>query len=163
MTDAASPPPPPPGYDPIADERLSDPVTSLGAALAAWEDGRCVLRCPIGPAVLNRQGVVHGGSLATLLDTACGYAGIYCPYPGRRRRAVTLTLSLSFLNAVSDGVIVAEARVVRSGREIFFSEAEARLEGGDARVLATSTGVFKRLRGSERLFGEPRLSAAPQN
>ena len=34
------------------------------------------------PRHLNRAGVVHGGVLATLLDTVGGFAGTYCTVPG---------------------------------------------------------------------------------
>lgn len=165
MSDA---PQPPAGYDPKAEERVSAAVAALGAGVVSWSDGRCVLGCPIRPAMLNRAGVLHGGVLATLLDTASGYAGTYCPYPGRRRVAATLSLTVNFLDAAGEGWLVTEARIVRAGRSVFFAEAAVALSGEPARgdehalagdaalpLLARASAVFKLGKGSDTLFGTP--------
>ena len=60
--------------------------------------------------------------LATLIDTACGFAGCYCAEPGRVRRAVTLTMSTSFLGQAAAGdILTAKARRTGGGKNIFFT------------------------------------------
>lgn len=152
MTDA--PPPPPPDYDPIAEERLSGPLTLTGARLTSWSDGYARLDAEVKPEAINRQGFVHGGVHMILLDTVAGYAGTFCAYPGRYRRAVTLSLTTQFIGAVSGGALFAEARIVGGGRKIFF--AEASVQTADGALLATASGAFRYVRNGGAPEGDPR-------
>lgn len=147
-------PPPPPGFDPISEEQIAPMGAALGLTLTLWQEGRSRVEMPVAGVALNRQGVIHGGALATLLDTAAGYAGAYCPYPGRRRNALTLQFSVQYLAAVNDGVVTADAHVTGGGRSLFFAEATAR--DGSGRALAAATGVFKYRSGSGSLWGVAR-------
>lgn len=147
-------PEPPAGFDPISEEPLGPMVRALGFTLTGWSKGFARVEMPVSEMVINRQGVIHGGALATLLDTVAGYSGTFCPYPGRVRRAFTLSLTTQFIAAVGEGAVTAEARVTGGGRSVFFSEAEAR--AADGRLLASATGVFKYRGASGDLWGEPR-------
>ena len=60
----------------------------LGYRLALWEPDRAVIEYDVDAGHLNRSGVLHGGVLVTLLDTAAGYAGCHCAVPGRIRRTL---------------------------------------------------------------------------
>lgn len=151
---AGAPPPPPPGYDPITEETPGALVRHIGARLTHWSDGQAVLESEMGPEIVNRQGVAHGGALVTLLDTAAGYAGTWCPYPGRYRRAFTLSLTTNFLAAGRGGRMITEARVTGGGRAIYFAEADVRDENGQ--ILATAVGAFRYRTDSRDIFGVPR-------
>lgn len=87
---------------------------------------------------LNLQGLVHGGVLATLLDTAMGLAIRSALEPGRRH--VTIEMGVHYLRPAHPGRLRARGRVARIGREIAFADAEV-LDGQD-RVLARATGTF---------------------
>lgn len=87
---------------------------------------------------LNLQGLVHGGMLATLLDTAMGLAIRSALEPGRRH--VTIEMGVHYLRPAHPGRLRARGRVARIGREIAFADAEV-LDGQD-RVLARATGTF---------------------
>ena len=65
----------------------------IGYRLVLWEPDRAVVEYAMDPAHLNRSGLLHGGVIATLLDTASGYAGCYTLVPGRIRRTLTLSLT----------------------------------------------------------------------
>ena len=108
----------------------------------------------IGRAHLNRAGVVHGGVLATLLDTALGYAGCWCAVPGHYRSAVTLSLATSFTGQARSGLLRALGRKGPSGTRIFTCTGEV-LDPHGA-VLAMAQGVFRYRSGSERPEGVPR-------
>lgn len=151
------PPPPPEGYDPISDEPLSPMAEAFGMRLTVWEEDFAVVECRVGPAIINRQGLVHGGALMTLLDTAMGYCGVYCPYPGRRRNALTLSMTTQFLASTSDGLVRTEGRRVGGGRSIYYGEAVSFDESG--RRLATASAVFKLRSDSATLYGAPREGA----
>jgi uncharacterized protein (TIGR00369 family) len=78
-------------------ERPSGYQQAMGYRLAAWREGEAVLVMEIGPQHLNRARVVHGGVLASLIDTACGFAGTFAPVPGEQPKVSTLTLTTSFV------------------------------------------------------------------
>jgi len=87
---------------------------------------------------LNLQGLVHGGVLATLLDTAMGLAIRSALEPGRRH--VTIEMGVHYLRPAHPGRLRARGRVARIGREIAFADAEV-VDAQD-RVLARATGTF---------------------
>lgn len=60
--------------------------------------------------------VLHGGSIASLVDTAAAFAVITLLEP--EQRATTSDLTIHYLRPVSSGSIAAEARVLRSGRRL---------------------------------------------
>lgn len=115
----------------------------MGYLLVAWERDHAVVDYEIRPDHLNRTGRLHGGVLASLLDTACGYAGVFCDEPGARRATVTLTLSVNFVAAVNAGRLSVAARRTGGGRSIFF--ADATVHDGEGRLIATASGSFKYL------------------
>ena len=51
----------------------------LGFKLVEWTAQSAVMELPIQPIHLNRSNTLHGGILATLIDAACGYAGVWMP------------------------------------------------------------------------------------
>ena len=92
--------------------------------------------------------------LATLIDTACGYSGIYCAEPGRVRRAVTLSLHSQFLGAAELGArLTATGRRTGGGRRTFFSHTEVHDQEG--RLIGLGNCVHQYRRGSEDPKGVP--------
>jgi len=96
----------------------------IGYRIVEWSEGLAIVDLAIGPQHLNRSEVLHGGVLTTLIDTVCGYAGCYCPVPGRVRRAVTLSLTTNFTGQVGSGVLKAIGRKQTGGRRIFYCSGE---------------------------------------
>ncbi|APX26177.1 hypothetical protein Ga0080559_TMP201 (plasmid) [Salipiger profundus] len=122
-------------------DSLTNPLLNdLGITLSQWEEGQAEFRLMLCPRHLNRHGQLQGGVIATLLDVACGYAGIE---PGSRASAVTITLNISYVAGVSEGEIIARGAVSGGGRRIYFSGGE--LRAPDGRLLATAQGSFKRV------------------
>ena len=128
----------------------------IGYRLVAWEADRAVVALTIAPAHLNRTGLLHGGIIATLLDTASGYSGTYCAVPGHVRTTLTLSLTTNFVASVREGAVRAEGRRTGGGRSIFFTWAELRDDHGQ--LLATASGAFKYLPGGGDPQGRPRAA-----
>jgi uncharacterized protein (TIGR00369 family) len=78
-------------------------------------------------------GIIHGGAIASALDTVV-LGAILSMFEERPHRAATIDLHVHFIESVSGEDVIAEARLRRLGKSITFAEAEARTEGG--RVLA---------------------------
>ncbi len=145
-----------PASDNIARESAESSAfqTLIGYRLVLWERDRAALEYDVAPAHLNRAGLLHGGVIATLLDTVSGFAGCWCPVPGRVRRALTLSLTVNYLGPVRSGRVRAEGRRTGGGRTIFFTAAEVLDDAG--RVAAMATGTFRYLPGSGDEAGVPR-------
>jgi uncharacterized protein (TIGR00369 family) len=113
----------------------------LGIRLASLRRGHCMFEFDVEPRHLNRQGSLQGGVTATLLDAACGYAGLQ-DAQGAVGNAVTVTLTISYLSKVDKGRLRAIGSVSREGRSLYFASAELRTETGA--LVATAQGAFKR-------------------
>jgi acyl-coenzyme A thioesterase PaaI-like protein len=92
--------------------------------------------------------VVQGGLIATLLDVACGYAGLYSADPERPVHGLTLSLTCNFLDRGLGDIIVAKGFVERKGGSIYFARGEAWMDS--TLLVATAQGTFKYTNGHER-------------
>lgn len=120
---------------------------AMGYRLIDWAEGRALVEYETSPSHTNRTARLHGGVIATLLDTAAGYAGVFTGDPVHRQGAVTLSLTVSFVSAVTGGRILVEGRRTGGGRKIFFAEAHARAEDGT--LIASAVGTFRHVPVSE--------------
>jgi len=126
----------------------------VGYRLGAWREDLAEILLEVEARHLNRSGVLHGGVLTTLIDTACGYAGCHCAVPGNVRRAFTLSLNSHFVGTAGAGArLTATGRKTGGGRQIFFSTAEVRDQDGT--LIGQGDGVFRYRNGSEDPEGQP--------
>ncbi len=123
----------------------------LGTRLVEWDRDRVVLELAVRPELLNLGGVVHGGVLSTLVDSACGFAGAWSPEPGHVRKSVTLSLTTNFTGQVTEGTLRAVGRKVAGGRRIYTGVAEVFNDAGE--LVATGQGTFRYRSGSESETG----------
>ncbi|TAN31801.1 PaaI family thioesterase [bacterium] len=109
----------------------------IGLELADWEPGRVrFLFRPPASVRSGEAGVVHGGALATALDTAACFAviaavGVDC---------ATVDLRTDFLRPAAAPELVVTGTLLRAGRR--FGWADASVTAPDGRVLATARGTF---------------------
>ena len=108
-----------------------------GVELVDASPGLVEIAFVAGPHHLNLQGLVHGGILATLADTAMGLAVRTVLQPGRRH--VTVQLGVEFLSPGRPGTIVAHGRSVKIGSQLGFAEADVTDPGGRLLARAHST------------------------
>lgn len=119
-------------------------LESMGVRITAWSEGRVELALRIKPEMLNRSGVVHGGTLCALLDAATGYSGLYSSDPATKLHAVTLSLTTNFLSNGIGNMLTAIGVVERRGKSIFFSHGQVWLDGD--LLVATGVATMKYLR-----------------
>ena len=125
----------------------------LGLEVVEWEDGFCRITMRVRPAFLNRSGVLHGGIVSTLLDTAVGYAATWCRKPGHVRWVVSVTLTTHFTGQVREGTLTTIGRKRGGGRKIVMVSAEVLDEAGN--LIGFGDGVVRYRRGSEDPDGIP--------
>jgi uncharacterized protein (TIGR00369 family) len=102
---------------------------------------RVVLR--LAPKHLNRNGSLHGGIIAMMLDASAGFAASMAT-GSALVPVVTVALNTQYLAPVMAGQVVATGTVKQAGRSICYADAELRDAAG--RLLATGNGVFKYMR-----------------
>lgn len=112
----------------------------LGIEVVEVRADYAALRLPFRRELLQPAGVVHGGVLASLLDSVVVPA-IGSGYDDRRAFS-TVDLTIQFLGAVTDQDLVAEGWVRQRGRSIAFFQAEVRTEP-EGRLVALGTTTFK--------------------
>lgn len=99
------------------------------------------------PEFCNPMGMLQGGFQAAMLDEAMAMAAIATVDFGRF--VPTLELKINFLRPAMPGVLIGEGTVVRSGRNIVFTE--GRLLSADDTLLATASATATwRPRGEDR-------------
>ncbi|MBI4414271.1 MAG: PaaI family thioesterase, partial [candidate division NC10 bacterium] len=85
------------------------------------------VRLALRPDLKNSFGIMHGGVIGALVDTAGALAllttGVDGPIP-------TVEYSLNFLAPVEGGAVTAEGRLLRRGRRIAVSEVTVTDEAG---------------------------------
>ena len=86
---------------------------------------------------LNPNGVVHGGVLFTLIDTAMGAALMSCLDEGDI--CATIQISMNYLKPVVSGVVECQVNVVNRGRR--FANLHGELYVGE-KLVGTADGNF---------------------
>ena len=125
-------------------ERLqaSGTAKQLGFEIAEVERGRVVLRMRVKQHHRQVHGVVHGGVLAALADTAGGLASYTA---ARGANVATIEMKINYLEPVARGTVVADARVVRIGRHISVVDCDIREDTGrlvGKALMSFFVGVF---------------------
>ena len=113
----------------------------LGIELESFAPGTAVVGVTIRDEHLQNNGVVHGGVIASLIDTATAFA-VLTVVP-RQERVTTVDLTISYLRPIVDGRVHTRARVLRAGRRVIAVTAEVSTE--DETLAATALSTYLRL------------------
>jgi uncharacterized protein (TIGR00369 family) len=110
---------------------------SMNFCLIHLEEGQTIFQGTPKPAFFNPLGTIHGGWIATLLDSALGCA-VHTKMPVGRAYT-TAELSVNMVRALSPKVerVRAIANVLHCGRQL--ATAEAKLVGPDGTLYAHAT------------------------
>ena len=113
----------------------------LGIELKGVAPGLSVLSMPIREDHKQNHGVVHGGAIASLIDTAMAISII--PLLAEKEGTTTVDLTIHYLRALTEGVATAVGRVTRQGRRVIVVTAE--VLDKDEKVVAIATSTYLRL------------------
>jgi uncharacterized protein (TIGR00369 family) len=109
----------------------------LGMEVVAASPGRVEIGLDVTEHHLNLQGLLHGGVIATLADTATGLA-VRSMVPAGRRH-VTVQLDVHYLSPGRPGRITAVGTTVRVGATIGYAEADVTDDRGRLLARASAT------------------------
>jgi len=116
----------------------------VGARLESVGEGEAVFRCTPDESTYNPGGIIHGGLLCMLLDSACGCA-VQSVLPAGVAIS-SIEIKVSFLSALraDGGEIEVMGNALRVGRQVAFAEAHARSGVGKLVGHATSSIALSR-------------------
>jgi len=95
---------------------------SLGIELDSIEHGSATLSLNVGKQHLQLAGVMHGGAIATLIDTAVAFAIVGASQLGAR--FTTIEMKVNYLRPIREGRVTATARLIRDGRRIVVADCD---------------------------------------
>ena len=125
-------------------ERMREAVPflqHLGIEVEAVGLGTATLLLPVREELRRNDGIIHGGAVASVIDSAFAFAII--PLLAENERTVTVDLTIHYLRPLSGGVAKAKARVVRAGRRVITVSAE--LFDENEKLAATALSTYLRI------------------
>ena len=116
-------------------------IGGLSIEVDEWSPVGVRLRLPFAAHLTNDGHALHGGVIASLVDTA-GAAAVWAGHDyDKGMRAATVSLTVNYTGSGRDSDLVADAVCVKRGKDLAFSE--IRVSDTDGRGIATATLVYR--------------------
>lgn len=109
----------------------------ISMKLTSIDMDHATLELPLSDYHLQLYGIVHGGVLATLIDTATFWA-VFMRQP-ENAGLVNVDLKLNYLQSVASGTLIAKGRCIRAGNSLSYAEASIKDENSVLIAHGTST------------------------
>jgi uncharacterized protein (TIGR00369 family) len=120
-------------------------MATIGASMTRVAAGEVDIALPFRADLGQQNGYVHAGVIATILDSACGYAG-YTLIP-TAANMLTVEFKINLLRPAVGNRFVARGRVVKPGKTLTVCTGEAVAIGPDGeKVVAVMTSTLMTLR-----------------
>jgi uncharacterized protein (TIGR00369 family) len=120
-------------------------MATLGVEVITVEPGRVALALAHDDRFTQQHGFLHAGAVASVLDTACGYAAYTVMPP--ESAVLTATYTINLLAPAAGRQFVLTGEVVRAGRTLVVCRGEAFADGSQrpfAVMQATMTALVNR-------------------
>jgi acyl-CoA thioesterase len=119
------------------DSRISQFTQHVGMALVEKLPGRSRWTLDLQPIHMNTHGVIHGGVLFTMADTAMGAALIGALQPDQI--CATINVKINYFKPVFGGTVVCVSEVVNQGKSVAHMDASLYV---DDVLVARANGDF---------------------
>jgi uncharacterized protein (TIGR00369 family) len=119
-------------------------MRTIGAELISSEPGKVLIACKRSESLTQQHGYVHAGVLATIADSACGYAALTLMPEGSE--VVSVEFKINMLRPCTADEIVATGTVIKAGKTLVVCEAIVTDGAGEtlfAKMTATMFTVDK--------------------
>ena len=118
---------------------------TLGASLVRVEPGEVLIALPFNAKLTQQHDFLHAGVVASVLDSACGYAALTLMEPGAG--VMSAEFKVNLLAPAAGNRFVAIGRVVRAGRTLTVCQGELRAVQDDGEVVvAVMQGTMMTMR-----------------
>lgn len=116
-------------------------MTTIGASVASVRRGEVVIVLPFSDKVLQQHGFIHAGAVATIADSACGYAAL--SVMPADAAVLTTEFKINLLSPAKGDRLRAVGRVVRAGRKLIVAMGEVFAdEAGQSKQVALITATM---------------------
>jgi len=117
----------------------------IGGELVRVDPGVVEIKLAYRPDLTQQDGYVHAGIIATIADSACGYAAYSLMPPESEVLAVEFKVNL--LRPAKGDAFLAHAEVIKPGRTLTVVRADvfATSGGNEWQLIATMQGTMMRL------------------
>jgi uncharacterized protein (TIGR00369 family) len=120
-------------------------LLAIGTRIEAWKPDHVTIALDVRSDHLNGSGVVHGGVLATLLDHAGAFCGLYAGAGKPQLRGMTVSLTCQFIAQTREGTLIATGTRTAGGRNVYFADTAVHSAGG---ILIAKGSSVHRYRGA---------------
>lgn len=118
----------------------------LGFRISAWSEGAITLTLPAAAPLLDGDGAIDRGVIASLLDAATGLACCHGSTPEAPKRIVTLALTTHYLRPARTAVLTVEGKVIEeTGKLVLGTGCVLTAEGT---IAATGSARMRRIGGA---------------
>jgi uncharacterized protein (TIGR00369 family) len=111
-------------------------MATLGISIERIAPGEVDLRLPYSPAACQQNGYMHAGAIASVADSANGYAAYSLAPAGTDVLAVEFKINL--LAPAQGSQFLARGRVLRAGRTLAVCQADVFATGGAESLLVAT-------------------------
>jgi uncharacterized protein (TIGR00369 family) len=117
-------------------------MSNFGAEITLAEAKHVSIRLPFRSELTQQNGYIHAGIVATIADSACGYAALTVLPEGKE--VLTVEYKINLLAPAEGSAIRADASVIRSGKTLSVCRADvfAEQDGSEVAIAAMTATIF---------------------
>ena len=112
----------------------------LGAEIIHIEKGKVSISCSKSENLTQQHGLFHAGVLASVADTACGYAALSTLPP--EADVVSVEFKINLMRPADADKIIATGTVLKTGRTLVFCEGTVTDESKETTFAKLSATIF---------------------
>ena len=133
----------------------------LNMRFTAVGDGTASFEMPVSSQHYNPNGVVHGGAITSIADSAMGFAVYSTLAPGEN--FTTAEIHVNFLKpaTVESGTLRSTGKVIHRGRQVAVAQADVTDSQGQLIATASSTNLVLPPRQKATATASPTIEATP--
>ena len=121
-------------------------MATIGATLDRVEPGEVTISMPPNPGLTQQHGYLHAGIIATIADSACGYAALSLMPDDAA--VLSIEFKTNMLAPADGDRFVARGKVIKPGRTIMVCDATVHAVRHEAeKLVATMTGTMMVVKG----------------
>jgi len=127
-------------------------MTHLGAAMTRVEPGLVEIEMPFSGELTQQHGFYHAGGIASIIDTAGGFAGstLFAADDG----VLTVEFKLNLMSPADGDLLIARGEVIKPGRTLTITKGEVFVrKDGETKICALMQQTLMRIVGHDAIVG----------